>query len=154
MVSNNKNESSKTSVWTEAWFLRKFGYAILSVLGVIAIATGIATAEQVDLFVQQSGTLVTLIMSIGLGIASSKANRVSDLPSDAPERLKDVDTIKADVEVAKKKLEEAKKKLEEAKKTSSKLDDILARMELASAQRVVTGGSTSTLDDDRERMSR
>lgn len=147
MVSNDKIESSKTSVWTEPWFLRKFGYAILSVLGVIAIATGIATAEQVDQFVAQSGTLVTLIMSIGLGIASAKANRVSDLPSDAPERLKTVDATKTDVEIA-------KQNLEEAKKTTSKLDDILARMELVNAQRVVTGGSNSTLDDDRERMSR
>lgn len=145
MVSNDKSESHNTSVWTEAWFLRKFGYAILSLLGVIAIATGIATAEQVDLFVQQSGTLVTLIMSIGLGIASAKANRVSDLPADAPERLKTVDAVKTDVEIA-------KKNLEEAKKTSSKLDDILARIELSNAQRSSVVGVGSTLDEDRDKM--
>ena len=153
MVSNDKGESSKTSVWTEAWFLRKFGYAILSFLGVIAIATGVATSDQVDLLVTQSGTLVTLIMSIGLGIASSKANRVSDLPSDAPARLEEAKVTAAEVDVAKQNLEEAKKNLEEAKKTSSKLDDILARIELVNAQRVIVGGMSSTLDDDRERMS-
>lgn len=147
MVFNEKSESSKTSVWTEAWFLRKFGYAILSLLGVIAIATGAATSEQVDLFVTQSGTLVTLIMSIGLGIASAKANRVSDLPSDAPARLEEAKVILSEVDVA-------KQNLEAAKKTSSKLDDILARIELVNAQRGVVGGMNSTLDDDRERMSR